>query len=396
MGIKQSIDRLIRIIVPLFYTLFILCGFLSALASGLVEYHVFKQFFYSDDNDNIFILLVPLLIVIVFEVTKIFLVFYKEQLNDSSNTRKKEINLLRSILILISILSTIMFTTSKMENPEKEKNIQEYVSPHTATISMYEKELESIQANLEYEHKENGGLGKDYEKFELKKKEYQTKLKNERELKNKDVKDAKLRISDTQASDNQAVSEFLSSIWRILSNDKTYPRELYYLFVFIFALLLSIGLEIVIIATAYVIYTNHPNVLNFDDDTAHSINFTPFIKYTMFTILFMSILTLSENIDKNYLPLMMFFVGVIIFFISRKFISYDEDINYSTEETSMKTYLTPAIIGALVPLTIGILLLVLHYQEYDLLSPLLSITVSFTSAIFGEQLSVFSKKIVFK
>lgn len=219
MGIKQSIDRLIRIIVPLFYTLFILCGFLSALASGLVEYHVFKQFFYSDDNDNIFILLVPLLIVIVFEVTKIFLVFYKEQLNDSSNTRKKEINLLRSILILISIISTIMFTTSKMENPEKEKNIQEYINPHTATISMYEKELENIQANLEYKHKENGGLGKDYGKFEQQKKEYQTKLKNERELKDKDVKDAKLRISDTQASDNQAVSEFLSSMWRILSND---------------------------------------------------------------------------------------------------------------------------------------------------------------------------------
>lgn len=93
---------------------------------------------------------------------------------------------------------------------------------------------------------------------------------------------------------------------------------------------------------------------------------------------------------------MMFFVGVIIFFISRKFISYDEDINDSTEETSMKTYLTSATIGALVPLTIGILLLVLHYQKYDLVSPLLSITVSFTSAIFGEQLSLFSKRIVFK
>lgn len=113
MSIKQAIDGHVKVGVPLLYAFFISCGIFAAIASGVIEFQIFKQFFESNNSiDDAYIIIVLLSMVIIFEVTKIYLVFYREQLEALNVDKKKKwiAGYFRYLLIFLSILSTLIFS----------------------------------------------------------------------------------------------------------------------------------------------------------------------------------------------------------------------------------------------------------------------------------------------
>ena len=74
--IHNGISGFFKVFIPITYLVFIMAGVLAALVSALIEYQVFSELYIKVTNTSGFFKLIPLFLVIAFEVTKVFLIFF--------------------------------------------------------------------------------------------------------------------------------------------------------------------------------------------------------------------------------------------------------------------------------------------------------------------------------
>lgn len=362
MGVKSSIDDMVRLFLPVFYALFLFCGLAAAIASGIIEYNIFKQFF-TNAKESPIIYLIPLLLAVVFEITKIFLVFYKEQLGSEESKRRKEITILRGILIAVSIIATLVFAMKNLESPEAANVLKEKTlilsKSYEERRDFIDKQINELDEKLDGERVDRGGVGKNYRQLLTEK---ERKLQ-ERDQLYKSLTQEKItvksNVEDSREADNIPISKFISSIWRVFSDTKEYPREIYYSFILLMSVALSVGLEIVIIANAFVISKNHQGILDFSTQESSNHKFKKITKYTFIFMFMLSVIVITGETNIDYLPLSMFFVLFLILFIVNRFFSSEENSKSKPKKEDEKSfwqvYILPPVIGAMITLPIGFL-----------------------------------------
>ncbi|MCB2262317.1 MAG: hypothetical protein LGR52_05165 [Candidatus Thiosymbion ectosymbiont of Robbea hypermnestra] len=395
MTINGIIDKSVRVIVALLYTIFIFCGFISAIASGIIEYFVFKQFFSTGATEPTLISLSPLLLVLVFETTKVFLVFYKEQLASGDIYRRREVAFLRGILITISVLCTLIFAVDRMENPKKEEVFKREQSliddKYDRMANPMHSQFKEIERDLDTERKT--GIGERYSSLKKERSELLGKFQKLEKDRARELKQARKNSLDDQESDNPAVSGFLRAVWQVLSGNITYPRELYYGFVVVFSFLIAAGLEIVILATAYVISFNHPNILNFQHSDNSSFGLASIFKNLLIAIYFFTIFLFTFSYNVGYVFWALFLGGIFIYWV---FYRVEGPVRTSGgKEPSgkfgntlgyIREYIAPAIVASFVPALVGFASTIFISNSSIEISSIYGTGVALAAAFLGDKL----------
>ncbi len=317
-NLRGIIDLLIsaffKIFVPITYVAFILAGLFSALVSGLIEYKVFAELFPKDmQNDTMLLFSIPFLIVVSFEVTKVFLIFldkaYQQSKNEIYLENQVYFRSLRVVLIAVSIVSTLLFSFYNLHNPEY-GNVLSKVSQEIEKD--FDKQIELLNANYDKQIKQqieplnqeiatyNGRMkteegfkfqgrqefrGPRYEEAKRLRKETEDRreqviiainnLRNKdiaklNDEKNRRIEENKNELKTSSASGNK----MLSATLQVVNMDSEFPQIQYILIIAFFSLLLSFGLEYIIWAAFTVLAINHTNIFiskimeqpDYDDD----------------------------------------------------------------------------------------------------------------------------------
>lgn len=298
--IRKLLDIIItsffKIFIPIIYVAFILAGIISALVSAFFEYEVFAELYQKNINNEKLYLSIPFLIVVAFEVTKVFLIFLNKQFTESGNTgylTDKKIFLgLRYALITISVVATLIFSFYNLHNPEYEN---QKIAENTKIESRYDKLEMNINDSYDKEKanrqqpyiddnviqqaeidKQKTVYFRGSNEFRGEKYDEATKLKEKNlekialisneieqarriELNNLSEK-LKIEINNSDLelkTSSSAGNKMLSATLQIVNMEAEFPQIQYIILIAFLSILLSIGLELIIWASFTVLAISH-------------------------------------------------------------------------------------------------------------------------------------------
>jgi len=303
-SMRQLISRVIvgifKVLVPLFYISFILSGLACALVTSVIAYQTVKGLFPKDAT--VWIFSIPLLIVISFEVSKVFIIFLNKQYSDSKNDKylidKSLFLFLRGLLITISGIFTLLFTFYNLDNPEldtkfeqekitinqsfekQENNLNKNYDNQKLVISQnYDNQIKPytdemvLQRQYKYSNGEYmgprwneantkyGELNDQRNTALLQNENDRTKAQNDIEtLRLGKIKDAEKNLKSDNASSNKMINAMLE----VITFNPSYNKGYYIFAIFIFSILISFGLEFVIWSSFTVLAINHGDFFEFD------------------------------------------------------------------------------------------------------------------------------------
>ena len=291
-----------------FFVLFILAGFACLGFSTYAEFEVIQGFFSKYPP------LIPLLIVLSFEISKYFFVYFIESIRlntvKSVNYSDGLIGIffkLRTFLIAFSMFCTIIYAMNSLYNPEAtnqikmlttqatqafDKDYNEYKDTldkeRNSILKPYREEMAKWQKAMDDEKniKDRFGnyIGKNYTTYETKYQLCRDNLTMEEERINKDcqtrLSDFKstftmglenqiIELTNSSKSDNTYISNALNSFYRALGTSTEYPRQLYFIVVLIISLFFAGLIELVVWSSSKVLainvedwFGNKMNVIN--------------------------------------------------------------------------------------------------------------------------------------
>lgn len=269
---------MIETLIPFLSFLFIMASLASVIVSGLIEYQVISEFYQKHIDSSFFYVLIPIMIVMAFEISKLFLIFFHKQADISNVERyeksRNQFVTIRFILIFVSFLCTFFFTYYNLYNPEFENQmsiIKEDINEQYNTIlnkinQDYEDEMSRYQKQVDYwteklaRESRNvgpGGVneGPIFRSYERKLKdaketlaEMQVALSNQRNQKIAELENWKQAQIDKAAEITKASSvshqQMIASALKMFNPN--YPVSLYVLSIFVITLLISMSLELII------------------------------------------------------------------------------------------------------------------------------------------------------
>ena len=313
MNVKTIINNIIRfainLFLPLLYVAFLLfAGTGCAAVSALIEYDVVNGLF---PKSNSFI---PILIVAAAEISKIFFVFLSKQFDENySTTDRFIIALLRSALIILSFVATLLFAFYNLYNPEYKTQLEQetqrinqfYQTAITEINERYEREITRAEKKCEkqrqqitqqYQPKINhwlykmemeenhrnskGGFkGPRYKTFQenyhQEKKQHDEALSNVKcdetttlinkqkaeinaqyALESKKIDTLKQELQSSMVTGNKFVIATIKTLFKV-HNDHDYPRGYYITIIILLSLLISFILETIIWGSFTILSINH-------------------------------------------------------------------------------------------------------------------------------------------
>ena len=297
----------------LFVTL-ILLGFACALISGYIEYNVFDEL-YPKGLD--FVISIPLVIVVAFEVAKVSLIVFDKVYMDTGNTSYIKARIffrgIRYFLIFISICATLVFSFHNLDNPEYENEVNKekerinekyenliqkvnnsFSEQGVQLTSQYDSEITKQEKIMEYEKTRlfKNSLefrGPNYneakserDKFvRLKDSEVNkiTEKKNDKIAEILDEKDKEFlniqeELRNSSRSDNKYLNSTLSIVSQAINDSTKYTRTSYIIMIIIISLLVSFGIESLIFVTFLLVGITSGNFFSDDLESAkEEVNF---------------------------------------------------------------------------------------------------------------------------
>lgn len=381
---KSLVSYIINAMLPMFYLFFVISGFTAALVSGIIEYVIFKNLFPPESNIVLYVI-IPILLVIVFETTKMFLVFYRDQYNNKDSS-VSILSFLRPVLITISVICTLIFSFNKLYNPGeknyKDEMIKNYKKSYLDNKTKIKSEINYWKSVMDSERKT--GIGPRYRNAQEHFNTLSQKLEELNQSYIKEKNSLKLSRFSNRTTDQSFISSTLSSFSIILTNNENYSRRKYLMFITLLSILISIGLESIIIATFKVLSHDFKDAFKFDNQEIEITKVVQniFPKLIPGTFIFFSLLFFKVTHIKSFL--MVIFIGALIgFFMSFFLKSFQKGISKKT----IKEGIITALIGSFVPLIIGIFVGSLMDLNSIVASPFalgISIGAGFMGQVAGE------------
>lgn len=298
--ISRLIVGMFKVLVPLFYILFILAGIACGLVTSVIAYQTVKGLFPKDAT--VWIFSIPLLIVISFEVTKVFIIFLNKQYSDSRNEKylinKSLFLFLRGLLIAISGIFTLIFTFYNLDNPELEKKLdskkvminQSYDNQRNDINANYDRQIVNINnaydnqiqpwkdemktqeqykySNGEFRGPQWAAANQNVQQLNEKRNDALTKNQQARTKDLVQIEEKRIQAIDsigkTLKTDNSSSNKMINALLEVITFNPNYNKGYYIFAICIFSVLISIGLEFVIWSSFTVLAINHGDVFEID------------------------------------------------------------------------------------------------------------------------------------
>lgn len=303
--VSKIIVGIFKVLVPLFYIFFILAGLACALVTSVIAYQTVVELF--PKNATVGIFSIPLLIVISFEVTKVFIIFLNKQYSDSKNEKylinKSMFLTLRGLLIAISGILTLLYTFYNLDNPELDTRLAQQTeiinsanTQQRADINAnFDRQITSINTSYDNQIQPFKDEMKAQEKFryangELRGPEWNAANQNVQQFNQKrnealqaneqaritalnnltsqsvtQISDAETKLKSNNASSNKMINSMLS----VVTFNPDYSKGLYLFTIFVLSVLISIAMEFVIWASFTVLAINHGDFFEIDLEMKH-------------------------------------------------------------------------------------------------------------------------------
>jgi len=303
--VSKIIVGIFKVLVPLFYIFFILAGLACALVTSVIAYQTVVELF--PKNATVGIFSIPLLIVISFEVTKVFIIFLNKQYSDSKNEKylinKSMFLTLRGLLIAISGILTLLYTFYNLDNPELDARLAQQTEiinsantqqradinanfdrQITSINTSYDNQIEPFKdemkaqekfrfANGEFRGPEWNAANQNVQQFNQKRNEAlqaneQARIAALNNLTSQSVtqiSDAETKLKSNNASSNKMINSMLS----VVTFNPDYSKGLYLFTIFVLSVLISIAMEFVIWASFTVLAINHGDFFEIDLEMTH-------------------------------------------------------------------------------------------------------------------------------
>jgi uncharacterized protein YxeA len=279
-----------------------MAGVLAALVSALIEYQVFSELYIKVTNTSGFFKLIPLFLVIAFEVTKVFLIFLNKQYTQRNETSylkdKNHFLILRTTLIIFSVVATLIFSFYNLHNPEFESQKQSELLKINNKYDKLKKDSDNSFTNqyqnqiLPYEDDNKIQQDKinrqeniykigttDYEgqkwneATNAKKENLKTitniyaNVEKERREKNGSIETERSKeinkIESSLQTSTKSNNKMLGATLQIFNGTVEFPQTQYLLLIGILSLLLSVGLEYIIWSSFTILSINHGEIFDF-------------------------------------------------------------------------------------------------------------------------------------
>ena len=303
--VSAILTGIFKVLVPLFYILFILAGIACALVTSVIAYDTVQQLFIK--HPTVGILSIPLLVVISFEVTKVFIIFLNKQYSDSKNEKyiknKSLFLFARGLLIGISAILTLLYTFYNLDNPElgakldEEKAIinQAQDKQRSDINANYDRQIVNLNANYDNQIQPFKDEMKAQEKFRYSNGEFQgpewraanqnvqqlndkrnqalTNNENERTKALARVETERMtKIKEAETNlkmDNSTSNKMVHSMLSVVTSNPNYSKGFYLFAIFVLSILITIGLEFVIWSSFTVLAINHGDFFEVDLEMKH-------------------------------------------------------------------------------------------------------------------------------
>jgi hypothetical protein len=294
---KEIISRLMvgifKVLVPLFYIFFVFAGVSCAIVTAVIAYQTVSDLFPKDAK--IWIFSIPLLIVISFEVTKVFIIFLNKQYTDSNNQKylvnKSWFLFLRGFLILISGIFTLLYTFYNLHNPELSNKLSQekiqidqsfdkqredigkfYDQQIDVLNSDYDRQILPYQLEMKNQEKfrfpDGTFIGQNWEAANrnvqninnnriaalAKNGEQRTSTLADIETKRiESIKNSEINLKSNNASSNKMINSMLE----VVTDNPNYNKRFYLISIILLSILISFGLEFIIWGAFTVLAVDH-------------------------------------------------------------------------------------------------------------------------------------------
>lgn len=253
-------------------------------------------------NATVGIFSIPLLVVISFEVTKVFIIFLNKQYSDSKNEKyiiaKTFFLNLRGLLIAISGIFTLLYTFYNLNNPELEKRLSQKKEEINSVLEQqkeninenYDRQSISINSNYDNQIEPYKNEMKAQENFRYSNGEFkgpEWNAANENVQKLNDARNSALAKNETNRTevlnqlaiqsitsindaekelktDNSSSNKMVNATLEVITFNPNYGKGYYIFAIFILSVLISFGLEFVIWGSFTVLAINHGKFFELD------------------------------------------------------------------------------------------------------------------------------------
>lgn len=291
---KKFIEAIRVIIIPVEIVFFLLVCLAATLLSAVIEIIVVSKVLQMPELKTVGSC-IPVVVVIIMEVLKLFLIFYSQRLRQVGRGKKAVLyNFVGMLLMTFSFLCTLVYTSNILYNKQSvtealETDRESIVAEYDEKIQQVEEDSQSeLQRKLEAEWKMVKAARKAYDEYEMIYTPYREyvrtkKIKDElhqqyldaqkryderekeisdlqekklneaiAELKNESVTKQQEKEEDFKvqsAGDNKYIRNILMFITELLGEKSgEYSRNLYYSIMILFSFIVALILEIAIIS----------------------------------------------------------------------------------------------------------------------------------------------------
>lgn len=353
---KKAIVILIKNLMPIFYLLYIIAGFTCAAISGIIEYVVFEGLFPDESKTILGVVLIPFLIVFTFEISKIFLVFFK---NITEENDTGVYDFLRAILIGISVVATLIFSFYNLNNPEideyRQSQQQIMGEEYQANVQRIQNAMKEQQRIMDEERP--SGIGERYKFAQTQYNNLQKNLNDENSRFAEQKSNFRNTLISNPQTDNKVVSATLQILLVAFTNNPNYSRQSYVLMIGLLSILISIGIETVIVAVFKVLADRHGDALDFDkEDSEEDLSSTRVVLGRLIPgiCIFTSLVILKADFSNISAVMLIMGVGGFVGTMLGCQIAPHSTLAGRRQPEGFERYL-PSIIGGLIPAIFGVI-----------------------------------------
>ena len=360
---KLLIKYLFDFLIPIFYLVFIVAGFVCALISGLIEYLVVKDLFSESGLEFLKNISIPLLIVFAFEATKLFLVFYK----DTADAKKGYyFSHMRWGLILFSVFCTLLFSFEKLNNPRKDEEISRQ---REIVEKEYQRKIDNKKERLAYwedilDKERATGIRERYKNAEENVARISAEIEELYEQMSNKIDAIEVASYSSKQTDNRLLSSALTIWVRAIYNTDEYSPRAYIILAIILSLLISFSLEIVIYVSLRILAQTNPKSIDFIDFTSGNPTELLLLSVIPGLIIFLSLIGLLPLFNNTLHIIFVIFGGATVgIFIVNSIKSPDlivKKVEYvRPSKVALDTFYI-SIAGALISTIIGVIILSIY------------------------------------
>lgn len=140
---KKFMDMVKVIIVPLQITLFLLVCLAATLLSGIVEALVLYEILKVPDL-GIYGGCIPIIMVVIMETLKLFLIFYSQRLSQAGERRKSsQLKIVGKLLIAFSFFCTLFYTANALYDQASVADVLK--KDKEAIVAEYDKKIKQVE-----------------------------------------------------------------------------------------------------------------------------------------------------------------------------------------------------------------------------------------------------------